>query len=108
MKRVSDQIADAIEKGLEEVAPGEEIAWDLTLLPPTEQMQNAYLVSLTAASAILGQLICLSFILQAGFPVDPEGVKDALRQGVEQVRSQRSASIQPPGANGNGKGLIVP
>jgi hypothetical protein len=107
MKRTSRTLEEFLETAMEEIAPTEEIAWDFTMLPPTEQFQNAYLVSLTAPSTLLGQLICISFVMQAGYPLDFDGVKEALRQGIEQVRQQRSAAIQMPQSNGKGSGLIL-
>ena len=111
MKRVSEQLSEIIAEHIDLIAGGDEVSWELFPMPPNEMANNLYMVVINMPSPIMGQMMQVGGGIQAGFPLEAEGIVGGVRQLIEQLRIQRSKILSdttPVNATEQTKGLILP
>lgn len=100
--RVTNQVAGWVSTSLARQAPLEDVLWDcsLQLVPTPQGPQPVMVVLLQMPAPILGQVM-VQLVMVQWTDLSAEHFDTAVTQGVELLRQQRAAMLNP-GNNGHG------
>lgn len=108
--RIGDKIAPWVDEAITRHGQGEQIAWELALLPGP-QGQPMPVLMFWVKGALLGSVVNGSIGLHDPLAIGHDDLVEAVRQFLEQMRQARSEQLQqqaPASPHLNGSGLLLP
>jgi hypothetical protein len=100
--RLGDQIMDWFEAAVERFAEGDQVLWDIALLPLPPDGQPAYYVAMWIPGAVLGTNVHSALTVKNPAAATEQAITDMTHDMIEVLRQQRSQQITlTPTGNGD-------
>lgn len=99
-ERITDRLAKALDAALDQHAGGEELGWDIGMLPsPNGQLLHVFTV--VCPSPILGQYMQLSAVIPNSYTVTDDDCDQLVLNLLGQIAAQRSQILADTSNAGN-------
>lgn len=101
-KRMSSVLADLVERGIEAHALGDDVDFEVTPhADPETGMAAGYIIALVMPGPILGTMLYVQMDVPMLAWGDEAEIDRAMKNGIEELRNQRSQVLAQPNANLN-------